>query len=66
MILTTYVKIIQIGGGSPILHNYLIFKKVDRMTTAIYFNEVPTQRNARGNSERTDDAWRNLIQRLRN
>jgi len=22
MTLTTYVKIIQIGGGSPILHNY--------------------------------------------
>jgi len=25
MTLTTYVKIIQIGGGSPILHNYLPF-----------------------------------------
>jgi len=24
------------------------------MTTAIYFNEMPTQRNARGNSERQD------------
>jgi len=28
------------------------------MTTAIYFNEVPTQRNAR-NSECIGDAWRN-------
>jgi len=52
------------------------FKKVDRITTAIYFNEVPIQQNARGNSERADDAWRNrddlrkkernLIQRFRN
>jgi len=50
------------------------------MTTAIYFNETPTQRIARGNSERPKDyagdrndetansrmKKRNLIQRLRN
>jgi len=29
------------------------------MTTAIYFNEMPTQRNAHGNSERTGNACRN-------
>jgi len=29
------------------------------MTTAIYFKKIPTQRNARGISERTSDAWRN-------
>jgi len=29
------------------------------MTTAIYFHETLIQHNARGNSERTDDAWRN-------
>jgi len=32
----------------------MIFKKVDRMTTAIYFNKMTTQRIARGNSERKD------------
>jgi len=26
------------------------------MTTAIYFNEMPTQQNARGNSERQDSS----------
>jgi len=26
------------------------------MTTAIYFNETPTQQNARGNSERQDSS----------
>jgi len=49
------------------------------MTTAIYFNETPTQQNARSNSGRQDSSGdrngetatitkekRNLIQRLRN
>jgi len=30
MTLTTYVKIIQIGGGSPILHNYHNFFKINK------------------------------------
>jgi len=34
-------------------HLYIKHKKVDHMT--IYFNEMPTQRNARGISERIDD-----------
>jgi len=49
------------------------------MTTAIYFNEMPTQQNGRDNSERQDSSGdrdgetatitkekRNLIRRLRN
>jgi len=38
---------------------HILLKKVYRMTPAIYFHETLIQHNARGNSERTDDAWRN-------
>jgi len=42
-----------------------ILKKVDRMTTAIYFNEMPTQRIVRGNSERRQIAQVKEIAKLR-
>jgi len=35
------------------------------MTTTIYFHETLIQHNARGNSERTGDAWRNRERRAR-
>jgi len=38
-----------------IKRSYVTSKKVDRMTTAIYFNEMPTQRNARDISEHNGD-----------